>query len=642
MKAALTEWQVRSQGALGEAVEWLRAKLEARRGSRPVVGRPPLHAQTALGRLTTKFGLTPFESNLLLLAVGVELDSELGRLVAELQGGRQARPTLSLALSFLDEPHFSALAPGGVLRRGRLLRPPEGAGLVDVPLVAEEAVLHYLVGSTAPDDRLAPFFTPLSPPGPLPAGQDEAAAALLEVWRQRGEDGRRRKAHLAAADPATARWIAAAACGALEFTAFVLDVSTLPAERARAADLLELWERDAVLNDLALVVDFTENVGPERPSLASWLLDRLNGLVAVVGPRPPDSQASAVVQVTVPEPGPTQQADLWREALGPLGPSLNGQLGRVVEQFRLPPRSVREIAAELRLGRTSESDDVGGRVWQACRRKARGGLDGLAQRLEPRAGWDDLVLPEAQAELLRSIALQARHRFQVYEEWGFRARSTRGFGVSALFWGPSGTGKTLAAEVLAADLDLDLYRIDLSAAVSKYIGETEKNLRRIFDAAEASGAILLFDEADSLFGKRSEVKDSHDRYANLEISYLLQRMEAYRGLAILTTNLKGSLDRAFLRRLRFVIQFPFPSAVERERIWRRAFPAQTPLEEIDHAKLARLAVTGGNIANIALDAAFRAAHEGTPVTMGQLLSSARAECAKIEKPLSENEIRGWV
>jgi SpoVK/Ycf46/Vps4 family AAA+-type ATPase len=231
---------------------------------------------------------------------------------------------------------------------------------------------------------------------------------------------------------------------------------------------------------------------------------------------------------------------------------------------------------------------------------------------------------------------------RVYADWGFASKSKRGLGIGALFVGESGTGKTLAAEVLANDLRLDLYRIDLSQVVSKFIGETEKNLRRVFDAAEDGGAILLFDEADALFGKRSEVKDSHDRYANIEISYLLQRMEAYRGLAILTTNMKGGLDPAFLRRLRFVVQFPFPDAGFRAEIWQRVFPDRTPTENLDFAKLARLNVTGGNIRNIAMNAAFLAAESQTAVRMSHLLDATRIEYAKLEKPLMDSEIGGWV
>jgi SpoVK/Ycf46/Vps4 family AAA+-type ATPase len=229
----------------------------------------------------------------------------------------------------------------------------------------------------------------------------------------------------------------------------------------------------------------------------------------------------------------------------------------------------------------------------------------------------------------------------VYETWGFAARSERGLGISALFHGDSGTGKTLAAEIIANELALDLYRVDLSRVVSKYIGETEKNLRRVFDAAEESGAILLFDEADALFGKRSDVKDSHDRYANLEVSYLLSRMETYRGLAILTTNFRQALDQAFLRRLRFIVPFSFPDTEQRAAIWRRAFPAQTPTRGLEPARLARLAVTGGSIRNIALAAAFLAADAGEPVSPAHVLQAAATEYGKLNKSLTESETRGW-
>src|SRR5262249_18959074 len=220
---------------------------------------------------------------------------------------------------------------------------------------------------------------------------------------------------------------------------------------------------------------------------------------------------------------------------------------------------------------------------------------------------------------------------QVYERWGFGARTSRGLGVTALFAGESGTGKTLAAEVLARELGLDLYRIDLAATVSKYIGETEKNLRRVFDAAEASGAGLLFDEADALFGKRGEGEDGHDRYANLEVAYLLQRMESYRGLAILTTNLRSNVDRAFLRRLRFVVQFPFPDAAQRAEIWRRTLPDAAPVDGLDVDALARLNVSGGSIRSIALAAAFAAAENGGALPPAPRLRAPRVQDAKARR-----------
>jgi len=280
-------------------------------------------------------------------------------------------------------------------------------------------------------------------------------------------------------------------------------------------------------------------------------------------------------------------------------------------------------------------------LWEICRVQANPRLDDLAQHIEPVASWDDLVLPDEQRGILQDIAGQVRRRLQVYEHWGFSSKGKRGLGISVLFAGASGVGKTMAAEVLANELHLELYRIDLSAVVSKYIGETEKNLRRIFDAAESSGVILLFDEADALFGKRSEVKDSHDRYANIEVSYLLQRVEAYRGLAILTSNMKDALDNAFLRRIRFIVQFPFPDTAQRVEIWRKSFPVAAPTEGLDVQKLAQLQIAGGNIRNIVLQAAFIAADRREPIRMQHILRAARYEYAKLEKPLTQIETRGW-
>jgi SpoVK/Ycf46/Vps4 family AAA+-type ATPase len=327
--------------------------------------------------------------------------------------------------------------------------------------------------------------------------------------------------------------------------------------------------------------------------------------------------------------------------LGASVATLGQAVPAVASEFRLSARDILKTGAEIaREADGSPSPDA--LLWRACRGVERVRLDGLAQRIEPAARWDDLVLPEAQLSVLRQIAVHVRHRPTVHEGWGFAGKSARGLGISALFAGDSGTGKTMAAEALASELHRDLFRIDLSGVVSKYIGETEKNLARVFDAAEAGGAILLFDEADALFGKRSEVKDSHDRYANLEVSYLLQRMEAYRGLAILTSNQKAALDLAFQRRLRFIVQFPFPDATQREAIWRGIFPAATPTRGLDYPRLAQLHMAGGNIRNVALNAAFFAAERGEPVGMAHLLQAAHAEAAKRERPLTDGETRGWV
>ncbi|TVQ58109.1 MAG: ATP-binding protein, partial [Spirulina sp. DLM2.Bin59] len=316
---------------------------------------------------------------------------------------------------------------------------------------------------------------------------------------------------------------------------------------------------------------------------------------------------------------------LWQEHLGDNTPP-EAQLRPLVAQFNLSAAAIATACATTQAIPIAELPPA---LWQICRRQARPQLDHLAQRIEANATWEDLILPERDKTILRDIAIQVQQRAKVYEDWGFAEKSSRGLGISTLFAGASGTGKTMAAEVLAREFQLDLYRIDLSAVSSKYIGETEKNLRQIFDAAEAGGVVLLFDEADALFGKRTQVKDSHDRHANLEVSYLLQRMEAYQGLAILTTNLKDSLDSAFLRRLRFVINFPFPNVEYRRQIWERIFPEKTPLGDLDYQELAQFDLAGGNIRAIALNGAFLAASTNEPVMMKHLLQSAQREYLKL-------------
>jgi SpoVK/Ycf46/Vps4 family AAA+-type ATPase len=352
------------------------------------------------------------------------------------------------------------------------------------------------------------------------------------------------------------------------------------------------------------------------------------------------------VSIEVPRSTAAERRALWQEALtaawGRAGrdtAAIPGEelIAQLVSWFDLEAPEI-HAACAMALASAGKDCELGTRLWESCRERTRSRLEGLVERIAPAAAWDELVLPEASLQQLRRLAASLRHRSRVHDAWGFSERGARGLGVGALFVGPSGTGKTLAAEVLAAELRLDLHRIDLSQVVSKYIGETEKNLRRIFEAAERGSAILLFDEADALFGRRGEVRSGQDRYANLEVAYLLQRMEAYRGLAILTTNLESALDPAFLRRLRFVVRFPLPGAAERAGLWRRAFPLQTPTEGLDIERLAQLGLTGGSIRNTALRAAFLAVEAGTPVRMEHVLEAAQAEYEKLGRVPGRAEV----
>ena len=599
-------------------------------------------APAALDNLCAIFGLSPFERDVLLLCAGVELDSRFSPLCAAVQGdGTRRYATFSLALATMPEPHWSALSPDGPLRRWRLVEVGGGHVMTQSLLRIDERVLNYLAGVEHLDDRLTGLVEPVrAADEPLPSRQ-AVIERCVALWSGLQRHAPLPVINLHGADPASQRAIAMAICGALGLQLQMLRAADIPAAAAERTALARLWEREAALSGSALLVTDQDRARVDRSDGIVPFVNSLQGPLIIASREPLTDCARPTVRLEVNRSEPLEQQILWRHALGTDVEKLNGGLDLLAAQFSLAPSDIRAASAMLPADWPEDGDVTRSPLWQACRDFARPRLDELAQRIIPVATWEDLVLPEAQRQTLRAIAVHLRQRIKVYDYWGFAAKGSRGLGISALFSGASGTGKTMAAEVLSNDLNLDLYRIDLSQVVNKYIGETEKNLRRVFDAAEQGGAILLFDEADALFGKRSEVKDSHDRYANIEVSYLLQRMEAYRGLAILTTNLKDALDAAFLRRLRFIVPFPFPDAALRAEIWQRIFPRQTPTQSLDVRKLARLNVAGGNIRNIALNAAFLAAHEDQLVGMGHLLKAARGEYAKLERNLSDAEIGGW-
>jgi hypothetical protein len=599
-----------------------------------------LPSLSALEILCAAFHLSTFERNLLLLCAGVELDSAFAARCAAAQNNPQrSGATFGLALAALPDAHWSALTPGAPLRRWRLLEFANSDGLTAAPLRMDERVLHFLTGVNELDERLRPLIRFIAAPAELPPSQIAVASRITEVWAA-ARKNEFPVIQLGGSDEAGRSALAAMAVNGMGLQLHTIRHSDIPAAAAERESLSRLWEREAILSHSALLVQADEADAADCVRTVLPFLESTQAMLLVSRREPLRTGSRPILRFDVRKPSPAEQKNLWKQALGDNFLRLNGQVEKVVTQFNLGPGAIRTVAAELQ-ATVADEKILGARLWESCRAQARPGLDDLAQRLEPSAAWEDLVLPENQRRILNEIAAQLRQRAKVYETWGFAGKGARGLGISALFAGASGTGKTMAAEVLANELRLDLYRIDLSSVVSKYIGETEKNLRRVFDAAEEGGAILLFDEADALFGKRSEVKDSHDRYANIEVSYLLQRMEAYRGLAILTTNMKDALDQAFLRRLRFVVQFPFPDAAHRAEIWRRIFPAGTPVENLDAAKLSRLNVAGGNIRNVALNAAFLAADAGEPVRMNHLVRAARSEYAKLEKPLTNAEIGGW-
>ncbi len=615
MAAEPTAAELGLPGLLAE-VERMRQLLRERLAGEPAHALRPAAAST-LDDVAARLALSGFERDLLALLVAVQLDGEVAGLVAELGGVGDPRPTFALAMGLLAGAHWDALTPDRPLRRWHLVELAPGPTLATRPLTIDEHVLHTLTGLTDAT-RLSGLVDPTgeSLEARLAATQERQVEEMLAACR--AIPGPLLVA-IGGTDPDAARTVAARICeGVGRGPLMVRDAVLEEVELQLAATLLD---REALLSDRVVVTGSARLVAHlESP------------LVIVLGPAAAATDVPTTrmrISRSVDLPEPDERLSAWRAA-APDAPT--GVLHDLAQHYRLPVRSVAVIAGEWRALDGGEAE-----LRRLTRERARVDLSPLAERVEPRATWADLVLPEGQLGLLHDLAAQVRHRALVHDGWGFARQSSRGLGITALFSGESGTGKTMAAEVIAGELGHDLWRIDLSAVVSKYIGETEAHLRTVFDAAERSGAVLLFDEADALFGRRSDVRDSHDRYANLEVAYLLARMESYRGLAILTTNLRTHLDRAFLRRLRFVVQFPVPDESARAEIWRRSFPAAAPTEGLDPVALARLQVSGGSIRSIALAAAFAAADDGGVIGPRHVLHAAQVEYAKAERQLTDAE-----
>ncbi|WP_233809208.1 AAA family ATPase [Paraburkholderia sp. HP33-1] len=595
--------------------------------------------------LSRHVGLSPFEQNVLLLCAAMELDTRIAELCALAQGSaRRPYPTFALAMSLFDDATWDLMSPERPLRYWQLVVAADSSEPFTMrALSVDERIVSFIKGLNFLDERLARFVAPVPPAvdwTDVQPSQDAALARVIDALEYAVHDGALPVVQLLGAPGADKLALARRVAEQFDCRLYRLAAETLPEQAAELELLARLWYREAMLWPVALYMELPDRGGDDDAKIHAILrrfLSRCDGPCFIDTRERLASVGRPSFDIEVAKPTPAEQRNLWCAALPGRAAQLGGTLAA---QFDLKAEQIGRIAAQT-LARAAHADDqqLGEQLWQACGESARPALNRLALRLDARAQWDDLVLPCEQLDLLRQISAQVRQRTVVYEDWGFARKMNRGLGISALFSGDSGTGKTMAAEVIANDLRLSLYRIDLSSVVSKYIGETEANLRRLFDAAEDGGAILLFDECDALFGKRSEVKDSHDRYANIEINYLLQRLESYRGLAILATNMRAALDTAFMRRLRFVVHFPFPGIAERKAIWQKAFPAETPCRLLDFERLAWLTLSGGNIHSAALSAAFLAAQANEPVTMKAIMAAVRAELTKLGRPVNESELR---
>ncbi len=608
-------------------------------------------SESTLAQLARRFQLSPFEQNILLLCLAFELDTRVGYLCGLVQDRpHRPFPTFGLAMRLFDQPEWNALPPERPLRKYQLVefRHPGGTPLVGAELRLDETVLHYLRGVPSLDARLTALASSLDDPvEPVAASQqplvDWLSATLTDV------DGSSLVVQLSG-NAGEALRAANAAARQAGWRMYHTSLDALASATGLLDELTRLWQRDSALFRLALFVDVQDSSGANDPAAKARLVKFAAGvsspIVLTVQERMP---LWGIPQffADVPSPTPREQHTAWLTVLPEALPDRDAVAGELSRQFCISTSEMHvAVASALSLQGQIAPQDFRAGLWRSCRECSRPRLDGLAQRIDVKATWDDLVLNEAAWRMLEQVRSQVKCRWRVYDDWGLAETMNRNLGISCLFAGESGTGKTMAAEVIANDLQLDLFRVDLSMVVNKYLGETEKHLRHLFDAVESCGAILFFDECDALFGKRSEVKDSHDRYANIEISYLLQRLESYRGLCILTTNNRGALDQSFLRRFRFIVTFPTPSLAERKLIWQKQLgaPASSsrahiPTASLDYDRLARLPFTGGNIHSVILNAAFRAASRaaGISVTMRDVLAAARDELVKLERPIDESD-----
>lgn len=596
-----------------------------------------------------RFGLSDCESRVLLLCAAAELDGDVSALLGQLQSGVSCLPTFAIASALFPDSSWEILAENRPLRQWSMIefRLQTDRPLRQCPLRIDEGMLQYLIGNPAPDARLAPYFAGFPVEATVSGLSPRQFAAATEMAATLGHAESLPVVKLIGTSPLARHMTAlgiVAALGGSTTKLVRVPAADFPTDPRDADQLARLWAREAILHGLALYLDVDDAAeAPLRLALSRFFIAP-ETLYLVSSHDPLAGISRASVALVVEDPSTAEREDAWQvSAAGMEIPLESADAAILADQFQVDLPAIFQSVADAGRQKFADSSDLRKHLQAMIRIGRRGPLETLAQRIDPQANMDDLVLPDRAKQQLRDFISHVELRRVVISEWGMGGRGTRGKGTAALFSGESGTGKTLAAEVVAAELGLDLYRIDLSAVVDKYIGETEKNLRRIFDAAEAGGVVLLFDEADALFGKRGEVKDSHDRYANIQINYLLQRLETYRGPAILATNLGRGMDHAFVRRLRFIVRFPQPGRVERQGIWEKcfaplesgAFPSGDPVLALtpnDFHSISATNLSGGEIRNAAIQAAFLAAATSQPVTRKVVDQAIAEESLKSGRP----------
>ncbi|HEX8144685.1 MAG TPA: AAA family ATPase [Pyrinomonadaceae bacterium] len=621
----------------------------------------------ALLKLAELFQLAPFDIDVLLVCLAPELDVKYEKLYAYLQNDvTRRKPSMDLVLNlFCRSLEEKVTARARLNKQSPLMRHEllifasdphhEQQALLSKSFKLDERIFNYVLGLEATDEQLSSFTTHIAEPratlseSVLPTELKERLGGFLRRrndWRWAGPASTERVLLFEGAAGVGKKFVAEALCRHAGMSMLLADAALLLATPAPVESKIARLFREARLRGAALYLDHAEALLDEnektmnaRRALVAEIEG--SGITTFIGSsRACDDQLNfnpdAVIKISLPVPDFGARRQLWRTLLesAEVGLAPEVDIDALAARFNFTPGRIRRAFTEAKhqalLRSPGGAEVTADDLYHAARAQAGQKLSTLARKITPLYKWEDIILPPDRLEHLKEVCAHAVHHQRVFSEWGFDRKISRGKGLSVLFVGESGTGKTMAAEIIAGELRLDLYKIDLSCLVSKYIGETEKNLSRIFEEAEQSNAVLFFDEADAIFGKRSEVKDSHDRYANIEVNYLLQRIEDYEGTVILASNFQKNIDDAFTRRIRFIIEFPFPEAHDRMRIWQNMFPAHTPLSaDLDWEFLAgKMRLTGGNIKNIALSAAFLAANNSGHVGMKQLICAIKREFQK--------------
>lgn len=650
--------------ALLNHIERLRAKTSKRVEESLKLGfHLPLHSLSHL------FHLTPFELDTILICLAAELDLKYEKLYAYLQNDvTKKHPSVNLILDLLCSNHEQRInartyfCPQAPLMKYHLIRSTDDTQqkpLLSKCLKLDDRIINFLLGFNLLDSRLGSFTKIINPERDWSAVvmEDVLKERLIQLSKEPFKKRVRNRLIFYFFGPygAGKKLIAEAFCRDLKLPLIIANTRELLNSEINFEKAIKLLFREALLQPAVVYLEHFDRLITEDPkdihyqNIIIKAMDEFSFVTFLAGEKPwkPQGELKEHTFFKIPLTIPTYplRKSLWQRSLDgqyPVSPEVN--IDALANKFRLTGGQIQNAIADARSLAMMRHRKDNGKIsmedlYQSCRAQSNQKLSAMAQKVIPHYCWADIVLPSDKLKQLKEICNYVKYRQIVYQDWGFDRKLSLGKGLNILFSGPSGTGKTMAAEIIAHELKLDLYKIDLSCVVSKYIGETEKNLAKIFKEAETSNSILFFDEADALFGKRSEVRDSHDRYANIEINYLLQKMEEHEGIAILASNFRKNIDEAFTRRMHFSVDFPFPDEEYRLRIWQNIFPEETPKnEDIDFEFLAkRFNISGGNIKNIALNSAFLAAENSKKVNMEHIIHAIKREFQKMGKLCMEED-----